>query len=421
MRIEEICKAARERRFPNRQLFAVLLMVLPLAACARSISREELEANHYFAEILKREDRRLIGEDGFFEKNLLSNPSVEVRQRCALALGRIASPRALPWLFRSLHAVEASVRAASAFAIGEIEDRELMGARLTPVDPQAVSELKARLDDSSLRVRMRVAEALGKIGGPAEAAEIGSRLERFAYQGLPDERAYAGFCIAALTRLNDPCAIPVLEKMTLFDDEEIRRQSADALKRMRLGNPLSSSPAVFSSEDDVQNSSFMAPKITETLAYALAADRKNSTIAILDTTQGAVEIELFRQDAPATAASFVLQAKGGRLNRLEFARESPSLLVARMPQGPSAEWKLRSEVNMRPFERGSVGLILSQRESSVGGVFIALAPQPQMDGVYTCFGRIISGLQAAERMTQGDRIRQTRIKETIRFRDYRRY
>jgi hypothetical protein len=44
-----------------------------------------------------------------------------------------------------------------------------------------------------------------------------------------------------------------------------------------------------------------------------------------------------------------------------------------------------------------------------------------MDGSYTCFGRIISGLQAAERMTPGDRIRQVRIKKTISFQDYGRY
>jgi peptidyl-prolyl cis-trans isomerase B (cyclophilin B) len=427
MRIEEICKAARERRFikrpssiVNRKLFAVVLMVLPLAACARSISREDREANHYFAEILKREDRRFIGEDGFWEKNLLSNPSIEVRQWCALALGRIASPSALPWLYRSLHAVEASVRATSAFAIGETEDREITAARLMPVDPQAVSELKAMLDDSSLSVRMRVTEALGKIGGPAEAQEIVKRLGRFPYHGRPEERAYLGFCITALMRLNDPCAIPVLEKMTECDDQEIRRQSADALKQMRLGNSLPMVPAALTSEN-VQNSSPSTPTITDALAYAFAADRKNSTIAILDTTQGSIEIELFRQDAPATAAGFVLQAQGGRLNRLEFTRESPSLLVARMPQGLPAAWTLRSEVNMRPFEKGSVGLILPPKESSVAGVFIALAPQPKMDGIYTCFGRIISGMQAAERMAPGDRIRQVRIKETVSFQDYGRY
>jgi len=89
--------------------------------------------------------------------------------------------------------------------------------------------------------------------------------------------------------------------------------------------------------------------------------------------------------------------------------------------GARAGRPLRSEVNMRPFERGSVGMALSGGDSRADSFFIALAPQPYLDGINTCFGRVISGLQVAERMALGDRIKQIRIKETISFHDYYRY
>jgi len=45
----------------------------------------------------------------------------------------------------------------------------------------------------------------------------------------------------------------------------------------------------------------------------LAAARQDRTIAILETTRGRIEIELFREDAPLTVANFVSLARNGSL------------------------------------------------------------------------------------------------------------
>ncbi len=163
--------------------------------------------------------------------------------------------------------------------------------------------------------------------------------------------------------------------------------------------------------------------ITEAYCEALADYRKNSTIAIVETTRGTMEIELFREDAPIAAANFVLMANRGNYNGLEFDNVVPWQMIEgespRTREGLGTE--INGEINMRSFEKGSVGVALSGEYSRMDRFFITLAPQPYLDGINTCFGRVISGMQVAERIVPGDRIKQITIKETINLLDYHRY
>ncbi len=709
----------RQSSVVNRQLAALILFIMPLISCGRYQARQELTRNQFFVETLMHEDRRWIAEDGFFKNNLLANPDSEVRQWSAIALGRIACPRALPLLYKALHTGDVAVRAASAFAIGEIEDRELLEKQYLDPDPEAAVELSRLLDDPSLAVRMRAVEALGKIGHHADAVKIVQQLNRFAYGGLPAECAYLEFSITALARLNDPAAVPVLERLAGADDSEIRWRALDALIRLQskasrnlftanlenpnpdvrsyaarglgitrdpslaipllpllpprsgqtgesiplsvrfaalealgeLKNPaaipsikaalaaepidsahpdqqnfavqaaaamgtigagdaeavllpllkfsgplannavialaktLKQTPARFFSLVDssqfatpsalpawaqamaemggpgtakelnrilvraMENSSVSdmgtlpailaalvkidPPGLQETLspflgahdaallriavaayrpkpgakepwapivhavaatsssrniearidilsslrpwvqdvqvqqllrsdlkdpelsvrlvcagllrragvtdipedlgssnsslseefARAMASNRKNSTIAILETTRGVIEIELFREDAPVTVASFVLMALAGAYDGLEFDQIIPSQVIeGRSPATrPGFSRTIPNEVNMRPFERGRIGAALTARSSDLGRFFITLAPQPYLDGINTCFGSVVSGMQVADRIVPGDRIKRIVIKETISTLDYRRY
>ena len=421
--------------FPHRpfQLLILVLLLLPLTACGRYKARKALQQIQSFAEILKREELRAIGEDGFFKDNLTGNRDPEVRRWCAIALGRIADPRALPLLYGALHRGDAEVRAASAFAIGEIEDRELLHLRCSAPDPRAQFELLRLLNDSSLTVRMRAIEALGKTGSRAEAADLVRRLEPFSYSGSPFENAYLSAAITALSRMGDPAAIPFLERLAGVSDREIQRRALEARMRLQAGasspqlanstqNPdaASLSPCGMKASEEPQSG---ADSMTDAVSYALAAYRKNSTIAQIETTRGTIEIELFREDAPVTAERFVAMAKRGVYDDSEFTKTVPLEVIE---GGNPMEWPglsrtIRSEVNMRPFERGSIGMALAEGGSDAGKFFIALAPQPYLDGINTCFGHVISGIQVADRLAPGDRIRRVTIKETVHFHDYQRY
>jgi cyclophilin family peptidyl-prolyl cis-trans isomerase len=163
--------------------------------------------------------------------------------------------------------------------------------------------------------------------------------------------------------------------------------------------------------------------LTDAFWRALAASLKNSTIARLETNRGILEIELFREDAPVTVANFILMAAGGAYDGMELDQAVPLCRIE--GQSPRTCAGLRraipGEISMRPFERGSVGMALAGRSSEADRFFITLAPQPYLDGIYTCFGRVISGMQVADRIVPGDRIRRVVIQETIGVLDHYRY
>jgi len=162
------------------------------------------------------------------------------------------------------------------------------------------------------------------------------------------------------------------------------------------------------------------------LAYLqIAAARQDRTLAIMDTTRGPIEIELFREDAPLTVANFVSLAQRGFFDGLAFMRVVPYFVIQggdpRNDQEGGPGYAIRCEINMHSFERGSVGMALSGKDTGGSQFFITLSPQPHLDGGYTCFGRVISGMTAVEQMVAGDRILKVSIKEEIALFDYRKY
>jgi len=166
-------------------------------------------------------------------------------------------------------------------------------------------------------------------------------------------------------------------------------------------------------------------RFTDQSYVQAAASRQDRTLAILDTSRGRIELELFREDAPLTVANFVSLANRGFFNGLSFMRVVPYFVIQggdpRNDQEGGPGYAIRCEINMRPFDRGSVGMALSGKDTGGSQFFITLSPQPHLDGGYTCFGRVISGMPAAERMTAGDRIHKVSIVEDITMLDYRKY
>jgi cyclophilin family peptidyl-prolyl cis-trans isomerase len=156
-----------------------------------------------------------------------------------------------------------------------------------------------------------------------------------------------------------------------------------------------------------------------------ASARANRTIATIETAKGEIEFVLYLQDAPLTSANFIALAKKGFYDGLTFMRAVPGFVIQggdpRNDQEGGPGYAIRCEINMQPFRRGSVGMALAGKDTGGSQFFITLAPQPHLDGGYTCFGRVISGMQVADRIVPGDVIRHVRIKNDVTMFDYRHY
>jgi peptidyl-prolyl cis-trans isomerase B (cyclophilin B) len=130
-----------------------------------------------------------------------------------------------------------------------------------------------------------------------------------------------------------------------------------------------------------------------------------------------IEVELFREDAPITSFRFSLLATEGAYDNMEFSKTASDQQIGtqKLAPGKDVQRSIKSEINMRPIKRGSVGMALTGTQSDAGKLFIALQPQSYLDGVYTCFGHVISGMHVADQMVPGDRIRHITIKEVYPF------
>lgn len=211
------------------------------------------------ARILQLEDERNPG--GSELTGLLKSRSGLVRERVALALGRIGDRQATPALIETMQRDRLdAVRRMAAFALGEIED------------PAAIAPLLKVLDDgsSSPALRARAAEALGKIPGLPDRGAIAQALVRqlpAASQVLTNEQALqASLVITALMRVRAAEAIGPLAAMLGAERAETRADAANALARIRL--PLAETlPLLISSLDDPD------PDVRANVARALGVAR----------------------------------------------------------------------------------------------------------------------------------------------------
>jgi peptidyl-prolyl cis-trans isomerase B (cyclophilin B) len=375
------------------------MVLQPLLKLARPVADSAVVA---LAVILNKDPERFFDLAGRCHLSASVEP-----QSWARALGALGGPRAILELKRML------VRSAD-------ENASVRETQAIPAVLEALSRTNAADLQSILRPFMdshegRIVRAAVQTFRPEPGASA---------PWEPVLRAYAR--IAPGTDLE--AKLFLLNRLDPWARERevevaLRRALQDRLRGVRVAaaRMLRASGATEVPEEPGPSES----RTTRGVYTILAGSREDRTTAILDTTRGRIEIELFREAAPLTVADFVALAKGGHFDGLPLVRVNPRLVMqADNPQGRATENQgdsMRHEIHMRTFESGSVGMTVPGKDAEGNRFFIVTSPQPHLDGRRTCFGRVISGLPAVERMTSGDRINKILIDEDVTFFDYRRY
>ena len=138
---------------------------------------------------------------------------------------------------------------------------------------------------------------------------------------------------------------------------------------------------------------------------------------------GEIVLEFWPQDAPRHVENFVKLANqkfydGQRVHRVEprfvvqFGDPQSRTLPMDDPRmgsgGPGST--VKAEFNKRPFERGVLGMARTNDPDSAGSqVYIMLGRSEFLDGKYTAFGRVASGMGVVDQIRVGDRIKSVRI------------
>jgi cyclophilin family peptidyl-prolyl cis-trans isomerase/HEAT repeat protein len=263
--------------------------------------------------------------------------------------------------------------------------------------PDVDKILLARLEDSDAAVREAAARHLGELKVPGAVDAL-----REAYTtGLRDS-SY-GARAAALSALEAYGAEAAATLKTALGDADwaVRVRAAQLLARIEPSGDHARAirPAPIASTSVYDDPRLVSPA--------------NSPHAFIDTAKGTIEIELAVLDAPQTTRNFMALAAKGFFNGFAIHRVVPNFVVQdgdpRGDGGGGPGYSIRDELNDRPYLRGTVGMALSWRDTGGSQFFITHSPQPHLDGRYTAFGHVVSGMEVVDRIQQGDVIQRIRI------------
>jgi len=130
---------------------------------------------------------------------------------------------------------------------------------------------------------------------------------------------------------------------------------------------------------------------------------------------GEVVIDLFDQDAPNTVANFEKLASDGFYNGLTYHRVIPGFVAqggcpdGRGTGGPG--YTINCEINPNKHERGSLAMAHAGRNTGGSQFYICYQAQPHLDGQHTVFGKVASGMEFVDALSNGSKMETVEVYE----------
>jgi cyclophilin family peptidyl-prolyl cis-trans isomerase len=147
--------------------------------------------------------------------------------------------------------------------------------------------------------------------------------------------------------------------------------------------------------------------------------------ATLHTNHGAIELELFDDDAPKTVENFRKLAADGFYDSVVFHRVIPDFMIqGGDPTGTGMGgpgYTFEDEFNERKVVRGALAMANAGPNTNGSQFFIVTAEAtPWLDGKHTVFGQVTSGMEAVDTISQletdaNDKPRQPAVIERVEF------
>ena len=170
--------------------------------------------------------------------------------------------------------------------------------------------------------------------------------------------------------------------------------------------------------------------------------------ATIETDKGNIELELNREAAPNTVDNFVKLSKQGFYDGTTFHRVVPNFVIQGgdpLSKDPNAKnvgsggpgYTFKDEINPKalglsddviqqledkgytfnfllksiPHKVGTISMANSGPNTNGSQFFIVTTQdQPNLDGMYTAFGQVVSGMDVVQKIQQGDIIKKITIK-----------
>jgi cyclophilin family peptidyl-prolyl cis-trans isomerase len=140
--------------------------------------------------------------------------------------------------------------------------------------------------------------------------------------------------------------------------------------------------------------------------YAQAAGNPKATI---ETDQGTIVVELYRDKAPKTAENFVTLANKGFYNGILFHRVIPGFMVQTGDPtgtgrgGPGYSFEDEFGPDLKHTGAGILSMANSGPNTNGSQFFITLEATPWLDGKHAIFGKVVEGQSVVEAIASADR------------------
>ena len=148
-------------------------------------------------------------------------------------------------------------------------------------------------------------------------------------------------------------------------------------------------------------------------------------IAVIDTKFGKIEIQFFKDKAPGHVKNFKDLAKKGFYDGTIFHRVIPGFMIQGGDPNTKSDdrsnhgmggpgYSIKAEFNDTPHKRGILSMARSQDPNSAGSQFFIVVKEAAfLDGQYTAFGKVLSGMTVADQIVNAPRDRRDNPNERI--------
>jgi cyclophilin family peptidyl-prolyl cis-trans isomerase len=144
-------------------------------------------------------------------------------------------------------------------------------------------------------------------------------------------------------------------------------------------------------------------------------EESSQEIAVIKTTKGTIEIKFFEDKAPNHVANFQELAQKGFYDGTKFHRVIPGFMIQggdpnsksddRSQHGTGGPgYAIDAEFNDVKHHRGILSMARAQDPNSAGSQFFIMVKDSFfLDGEYSAFGEVISGMDVADEIVNSKR------------------
>jgi cyclophilin family peptidyl-prolyl cis-trans isomerase len=150
-------------------------------------------------------------------------------------------------------------------------------------------------------------------------------------------------------------------------------------------------------------------------------------IVVLETAKGTIEFETYPEEAPKTVGRVIELVKKNFYTGLRFHRAEPNFVIqvgdpVSRDVSRQAYWGRQSSgkplgvaeiTRKRRHVLGAVAMAYpgTDKTAADSQFFIMRRAAPEMDGKYTVFGKVLSGMDVVAKIQRGDLLKRAYLKE----------